>query len=453
MHPAGGGMNRSVGIDDLAVYIPKLFLSTIGEFARDRGQDPEKLKRGIGIERIAIPDVHEDAATMAANAILSLIRRNALDPRAIGRIYIGTESGVDEAKAIGTYVIGMLEQVLGKGSLEECATIELKSACIGASFALQELRAWMLLEDSGTVGIAVGSDIAKYDLNTPGEYTQGAGSVALLVKSDPRLIALDGVVGHITRDEDDFFRPLGNKTAHVNGKHSTDCYMSAIAGAFSSFSRKALIGGPISAQEGQALVDRFDHLLFHIPFPGMVEYAAADLLMNEWRGTPCWREVTNEIGPEPDRRSFADDDEYAAAARDYSRRFRKSGLFLNAFRSKVEPSTLISRQVGNIYTGSLYLGLASLHDSGLLLPGESVAFGSYGSGCSAMFFSGTVSERARSIPSGRIMERIEARRSLLLSEYEELHKGIRKESIIQPAKEFALDRIDHLGYRHYSYHS
>ena len=69
-----------VGIDDLSVYVPKLFLSTAGEFAASRSIDPAKLTKGIGIERMSIPDAHEDAATLGAMSMLNLMRRNDLLP-------------------------------------------------------------------------------------------------------------------------------------------------------------------------------------------------------------------------------------------------------------------------------------------------------------------------------------------------------------------------------------
>ena len=65
--PKGGEL--TVGIDDLAVYVPRLYLPLEGEFARSRGIDPGKLVKGIGIERMAVPDAHEDAATMAAMSL------------------------------------------------------------------------------------------------------------------------------------------------------------------------------------------------------------------------------------------------------------------------------------------------------------------------------------------------------------------------------------------------
>ena len=229
-----------VGIDDLSIYVPKLFVPTTGEFAISRGIEPAKLTKGIGIERMAIPDAHEDAASMAAMSLLDLMKRNNLKPDQVGRVYVGTESGVDEAKAIGTYVVGMLEKIYGEGSFEECATVEFKSACIGATYALENLCNWAALSDDDQAGIVIASDIARYSLNTSGEYTQGAGSVSILVGKNPRLIALDGFSGSFTRDEDDFFRPIGSRTAIVRGKKSNDCYLTAVDRAFTSYKRKAV---------------------------------------------------------------------------------------------------------------------------------------------------------------------------------------------------------------------
>ena len=80
-----------VGIDDIAIYFPKLYFD-MKDFAEFRGADFGKLNKGLGLTAMAIPDAHEDTATMGANACARLIDRNQLDPRKIGRIYLGTES-------------------------------------------------------------------------------------------------------------------------------------------------------------------------------------------------------------------------------------------------------------------------------------------------------------------------------------------------------------------------
>lgn len=441
----------AVGIDDLSVYVPRLFISTAGEFAASRGIDPGKLTKGIGIERMAIPDKHEDAATMAAMSLLNLMRRNNLSPEDIGKIYIGTESGVDEAKAIGTYVIGMIEMIYGRGSFEECSTVEFKSACIGTTHALENLFYWSSFDEDERAGVVVASDIARYPLLSPGEYTQGAGSVSMLVKRNPRLASLEGCFGVFTRDENDFFRPTGCKTAVVNGKHSNDCYLNAMEGAFASYVKKALNHGIINLASGECATDHIEHLLFHIPYPKIIEYAAAAIFKHEWRHLPRWHDVESEIGEEPEVGDFAEPKDYAAAAVAYEKRFSKTALFNAAYEAKVKESAEISRQVGNIYTGSIYLGLASLVEGKRILPGERICFGSYGSGCSATVFSGVVQPGVDALPLRDIRKSLDERKPISLKEYELLHRDGMAESVLQPSNEFALVNVDEQGYRHYKY--
>ncbi len=59
-----------VGIDDLAIYVPKLSLD-YRDFAEARGIDPQKLEYGIGIKRMAMVHTNQDPASMPANACLT----------------------------------------------------------------------------------------------------------------------------------------------------------------------------------------------------------------------------------------------------------------------------------------------------------------------------------------------------------------------------------------------
>lgn len=440
-----------VGIDDLSVYIPKLFLSAAGEFSSARDIDPAKLTRGIGIEEMAVPDAHEDAATMAAMSLLELMKRNDIAPEEIGKIYIGTESAVDEAKAMGTYVIGMLEKIFGQGSFQDCSTVEFKSACIGTTLALESLSYWAAMDDDGRVGIVIASDIAKYPLRSPGEYTQGAGSVSLLVKRRPRLLSLEPDFGSFTKDENDFFRPPGAATAVVNGKHSNLCYLNAVTGAFDAFSRRALRRGTIAMNEGECPMDHITHLLFHLPYPRMAEYASAAIFKHCWIGLPRWKEIETEIGMQPKLSDYPSFDLFSLADADFGKRFVRTKLFQEEFNAKVRNTTLISRRVGNIYTGSIYLGLASLLELRKLRPAERICFCAYGSGCSSLVFSGIVQPEASSLPSRNIVKRLDERMQIRLEEYERLHEGKMEKSILPPSREFALVSIDHQGYRHYDY--
>ena len=75
-------MGAKVGIDDMAIHFPRLYMD-MEDFAAMRGADYSKLNKGLGLAAMAIPDVHEDTATMGANAVCRLIDRNGIDPRNI----------------------------------------------------------------------------------------------------------------------------------------------------------------------------------------------------------------------------------------------------------------------------------------------------------------------------------------------------------------------------------
>jgi len=85
------------------------------------------------------------------------------------------------------------------------------------------------------------------------------------------------------------------------------------------------------------------------------------------------------------------------------------------------------------------------------LPGERLCFGAYGSGCSALVFSGIVQSCATDVPLRQICKKLEERVQISLKDYEKLHEGKMETSIIPPSEEFALVKIDNQGYRHYNY--
>ena len=127
---------------------------------------------------MAMPDAHEDTATMGANAVAQLIDSNSIDPRRIGRIYLGTESALDSAKPTATYIMDMLQQkyadTYGPESLKRCDVVDLTFACIGAVDALHNMLDWVARGgvEEDRIGIVAFADHAKYDLGSSGEYTR-----------------------------------------------------------------------------------------------------------------------------------------------------------------------------------------------------------------------------------------------------------------------------------------
>ncbi len=461
-----------VGVDDLAIYVPKLYLD-YKDFAEARGIDPQKLEYGIGIKKMALADTNQDSACMAANACLRLMQRNHLHPEDIGRLYVATESSLDESKAMNSFVIGMLEQIYGEDSFEHAGGIECKFACVSGSYALYDNTNWIRAdENNGKAAVVIVSDIAKYDIGSTGEYTQGAGAVALLIKENPRLMAFDQKVASTTiKNEYDFYRPFGKETPLVNGSYSNLLYLISVRKAFDSYKEKAIKTELIKLKYGESITDHIDFFAVHLPYRKMGEKALAYLLRHEWRHLPRWKNVVKEVGmaePQPrDTRgtieSILADTEFMKADEQFRREFMQTSFYNEVYEKKMASSLEASAMIGNLYTASMYMGLRSLLEvefkKGTELEGKRIGFGSYGSGSSAMVFSAIIQpEYEQVVKKMDIEQEIGPRQKLGMEEYERLHRNERafSDSVIHAHKEFVLVKLggstaDKAGFREYDY--
>mgnify|MGYP000188312244 FL=1 len=157
---------NTTGIDAIAFYVPKLYVS-MDNLSTARGISAEKLKRGLGLEKMAVPNTDEDAVTFAANALLNLINQNNINPNDIGRVYLGTESAVDGSKPTATYAVEIVEQELtktyGERSFKHCDILDVTFACVGAVDALHNTLDWVN-QDKKRKAVVIASDLSKYDL-------------------------------------------------------------------------------------------------------------------------------------------------------------------------------------------------------------------------------------------------------------------------------------------------
>jgi len=461
-----------VGIDDLAIYVPKLYID-YKDFAEARGIDPRKLVYGIGVKKMALVDTNQDPACMAANACLKLMQKNRLHPEDIGRMYVATESGLDESKAMNSFVIGMLEQVYGESSFEHAGGIECKFACVSGSYALYDNTNWIRAdENNGKAAVVIVSDIAKYDIGSAGEYTQGAGAVAILIKENPRLLAFDQkVTSTIIKNEYDFYRPCGKETPLVNGNYSNLLYLIQVRKAFDSYKEKAIRTGLIQLKDGESITDHIDFFSVHLPYRRMGEKALAYLLRHEWRYLPRWNQVIKEVGlqepvpkdPRGTIESILADTEFMKADEKFRRTFMQTSFYNEVFEKKMASSLEASTIIGNLYTASMYMGFRSLlefeYRKGTDLENKRVGFGSYGSGSSAMVFTGLIQSEYKEIVEGMNLEKeIGPRKKISIDEYERLRGNDTNcdASFLPVHKEFVLVKIggttaDKAGFREYNF--
>ena len=444
----------TAGIDDIAIYIPRLYIDAT-DFAVNRGLDPVKLQKGLGVSQMAMVDANQDPACLAANACLQIMQKNKLSPEDIGRLYISTESAFDESKAMNSYVIGMLEQVYGQGAFEHCGGVETKFACVSGSYALYDNTNWIRAgEAEGKYALVVVSDIAKYDMGSSGEMTQGAGAVVMLLNNNPRLLAFDPkVTATSIKDEYDFYRPFGKETPIVHGQYSNLLYMIQVRKALESYKKKVLSSGLIKMREDETILDHMDYINMHLPYSNMGKKALAYLVRHEWRQLPRWQKILKDIDmkepipkdPRGTIESVLGDNEFMAKDHEFTKLFTKTPEYQEVYESKLSSSLIASSMIGNLYTASLYLGFRSSlefeHRKGVDLEGKRIGFGSYGSGSSAMVFSGVVQPDFKEIVSRMDLKaEIGDRRRLTWEEYEELHENklSPEESMVHTNKEFVL---------------
>ncbi len=260
----------------MAVYVPP-YRVDLDRWCAWTGNDPAKTRAVVG-RAFRLPGPDQNVYALAANAVLRLIARYAVDPRRIGFLALGTESSIDNA-AGAVIVRGLVDQALlaqGQPTLaRDCEVPEFKHACLGGVYALKGAMRYLACDGRGRQAIVVSADIAEYARGSSGEPTQGAGAVAMLVEASPRLLELD-LAGSGSASEYrglDFRKPFlrfagqtPGSLGHLsdlpvfNGKYSTDCYTDATLRAMDTlFARRT--GSRTGYLRGLAAV--FMHRPYH----------------------------------------------------------------------------------------------------------------------------------------------------------------------------------------------
>jgi hydroxymethylglutaryl-CoA synthase len=230
-----------VGIDKMGFYVPKYYLD-MEDLAHARGVEVDKYKIGIGQHQTALISPLEDIVTMAIEAAYDIIQE---DKDCIDTILLATESAVDFSKSAGNYV----HKMLGLGT--HVRILEVKQACYAATGALQLACDYVRIQPDKKV-LVLSSDVAWYGFDTPGEATQGAGAIALLVSVNPRLAEVHKGT-FVTEDLADFYRPTYSEIPIVDGKLSIRCYTSML-------------------QQVDPGID-YVYTCFHLPFASMADKA------------------------------------------------------------------------------------------------------------------------------------------------------------------------------------
>lgn len=346
-----------IGIDKIGFYTPNVYVD-MEKLAEARGVDPAKYTIGIGQEKMSIAPLYHDSVSLAANAALSILDDE--DREKIDFVLFGSESGVDHSKSGAVWV----HQIAGIQKNARC--VELKQACYGATAGIKMAMGHLALNPESKV-LVIGADIAKYGLKTGGEPTQGAGAVAMVLSQNPRVMSLDNDSAPMTKDISDFWRPLYSDYAFVDGKFSNESYLSFLKEVWANY-----------AEQSNRKLSDFEAICFHLPYTKM--------------GKKAIQALTEEVGEEETKR------------------------LMTSYHSSI----YYNKQVGNIYTGSLYLSLVSLLEQGPeFKEGSRIGLFSYGSGAVGEFFSGVIKPEYKKYLNKETHESVlDDRRELSIEEYE-----------------------------------
>lgn len=330
-------MSNKVGIDKIAFYSPDYYIDMV-ELAHARDTDPNKYTIGLQQDKMSVIPVWEDIVSMGANAALQII--DDKDRESIDQVIFATESSFDYSKSAATYIHNML------GIHSGAKSFEVKQACYAGTAGLMAGFDYVRANQERRV-LVVAADIARYGLHTSGEPTQGAGAVAMIISSEPKILSIDAQSFSRTDDQYDFWRPSHSPVALVDGHFSNQLYADSFINVFQQ------------AEEALGTdLNQVKALAFHLPYTKMAKKALTAL---------------------SDAETKMDEKMRARLIEDWQEQ-------LNA-------AIVYGKQVGNTYTASLYISLMSLlKESDSLKAGDKIGLFSYGSGSVSELFFGNLVE-------------------------------------------------------------
>jgi len=358
-----------VGIEAMNAYVARAYID-VHELFVERKLNLDRFPNLMMLEKsINLPC--EDPVTNAVNAAKPIIDAlSEAERNSIEMVIASSESGLDFGKSLSTYIHNYL------GLSNHCRLFEIKQACYAGTAALQMAFNYIASNASpGAKVLVISADVARAAIKlTYAEPSQGVASVAMLISDKPDIFEVElganGLYGHEVMDT---CRPLPEMETG-DPDLSLLIYMDCLENSYKHYAERK---GDVDFQK------TFDYLAFHTPFAGLVK-ASHRKMMRELKKLPL---------PE------IEDD----------------------FIQRMQPSLAFCARVGNIYSGTVYLALASIIVNAQYDSTKHVGLFSYGSGCSSEFYSGFINPAAKEkLLKMQIKEALDTRHKLSIAEYDKI---------------------------------
>jgi len=464
----------TTGLSGIALYLPP-YRVDLQRWCEWTGADWDKIRQVVG-SGFRLLGPRQSIYTMAANAVLRLIRQNDIDPAKVRYLALGTESSTDNS-AGAIIVKGMVDEALRGLSLpslsRNCEVPEFKHACLGGIYGLKNALRFLHTDGQDALAIVVCADKALYERGSSGEPTQGAGATAMLLSCDPSIATIDLCKAGTASDyrSVDFRKPLINRNGTdaspefvdipvFNGKYSTSCYVDEMQQALEDMCRKRG-NKPIDHLRSPAAI--FMHRPYHrMPETGLgmawlFALAAGDESDREQLAEICSaadvspEALQNEINSAPNFVSFAVRERISEEVFPISlkalKAFRKMESFSRDVGAKISLGEDTMRELGNLYTAALpawlAAGLEEAQRKNIELAGKEILLIGYGSGDAADAIPMCVVPEWRdAVTKIAFTEALEPSIDLSHDQYLALHERVAPNELeYSPKAEFIIDRI------------
>eukprot|EP01083_Nonionella_stella_P089480 249659_1 len=375
--------DESIGIVAMESYFPKYYVSQ-SKFEAFNGVSAGKYTLGLGQERMSFVTEREDICSISLTVLSNLLSKNKISYDEIGWICVATETIIDHSKSISSMLMQTFEE---NGCYNtEIEGIDVKHACYGGTFALFcafdriSSKYW-----DGKYCIVISADIAEYAQGSA-RCTGGCGAVAMLIGRNG-CIELNPLRASYKANQFDFYKPnLNSPYPVVNGPLSNECYLNALDSCYTRLKSK------YDKRHGHTTYTPFtsDYWIFHAPYNKLVSKAFGRVIYNDFRSGNSAL-YYDHYKNNADMTSFLEEHETGAnsQARPVIKGFEK--IAKPWYKSYVEASTVIPKQIGNCYTASIFMGLLSLICNVVDVEndfcGKNVSVFSYGSGTMASLYS------------------------------------------------------------------
>jgi hydroxymethylglutaryl-CoA synthase len=214
---------HTVGILGYGTYIPRYRLS-ITDIASVWQKDSDEIISALGVKEKAVPNVDEDAVTVAIEATLGALHTANTKPNEMEAVFVGSEShpyAVNPTSTIVGELVGMGHNYLAA---------DLEFACKAGTAGIQMIAG---LISSGQIhkGIAIGADTAQSRPHDALEYTSATAGAAFVMGVGPGVARLEAYTSY-SSDTPDFWRRDGIRYPSHAGRFTGEpAYFTHVMGA------------------------------------------------------------------------------------------------------------------------------------------------------------------------------------------------------------------------------